>query len=238
MKWLLGALFVLVISAFSALHVPYVQNYLCNKLLQRLNDGAPLTMTYQCVRWQGPSKISLTGLTVQDAQDQNICTAAQVVLKASLWQQLSLMFGGVVQEKTAIKVQATNLTISAHHLTGSAMPQILQVEKLSTGLHLSLDKIMCQGVKLQTRRSAIQGDCVFAGDNSSSSAVRYNNVHMTARLSESIIASADLALFIPYFKLYEACYCFSGTIRGKLDDLQIEDFQFDLLHADDCHKGS
>lgn len=149
------------------------------------------------------------------------------------------MLGSSAQKAASLQVQTSNLTVNAHHLTGNPIPQTLLVETLSTSLHLSSGQVVCQALKLVTpQHSVLQGNCLVTYDTSTPLSTLYDSVRITAQLSESIIASADLGIFIPYFTIYKASYRFYGTIEGKLDDLHLKNFKFDLADSGNFLQGN
>lgn len=220
------------------LQSPYVQNYLFTKFLRYLSHTTSLSITHQRFQLRWLSKASITGLKIQDTQGNSILDSEQVALTINPWQQLKLLLGTSARRGTNLQIQADRLTVNVRHLTGKPTQQALPVELLSTSLHLAPGRATCQAVNLRTQQSAIQGDCTVTYDVSAASANLYESAQITADIRESIIATEDLALFIPYFEQHKTHYRFSGILEGKLDDLHLKNFRFDLVGQDNYLQGN
>ncbi len=82
------AVFGLLISAFTALQLPHVQNHLFGKLLQRLSHTTQFSITHQYFQLKWLQRVSLTGLTIRDPQDNLMVAVDQLAVRINPLQLL------------------------------------------------------------------------------------------------------------------------------------------------------
>lgn len=227
----------MLLSAFAVLQLPYVQNRLFEKLLRHISHTTQFTVTHHQFQLKWLSQASVTGLTVQNAQGSNILAVERVALTINPWQQLQLLLSRSNPTATNLQIQASNLTTDTRHFTDRQIEQVLFVSELNTSLSLASGRVVCQRLMLRTQRSVLQGDCVISYDASAASANFYDSSQIRVLLSDTLIASEELALFVPYFKHYKATYSLSGTIEGRVNNLHLKDFQFGLADQNTYLKG-
>ena len=129
-------------------------------------------------------------------------------------------------ELANLTIQDSTLAVDIRHLTGQHIDQPLSINRCSTSLVVAPDRIQCQALYLQTGGSTLQGSCTVTYDPSMPPAAVFNDhVHMTAHLHHAVVATEELAVFVPYFEQHKTSYTLGGTLEGAINDLQIKDFQ-------------
>ncbi len=124
-----------------------------------------------------------------------------------------------------LKAQENTLRADIRHFTGKHASGLLRIDHFSTSLFVSPDNIQCRRVQLRTKDSTLEGSCTLIYDRSLTSAAFIDRVYMTAHLNNAIIATQELAVFVPYFKEHKTSYHLRGMLDGKFNDFYIKDLQ-------------
>ena len=317
LQWLLGAMFGLLIGAFTVLQLPSVQNHLFTKLLQHLSHTTQFTITHQRFQLKWLYHASLTGLTIKDPQDNHMLAVDQLSLKVNPFQLLMDRFvtlqtvsirgaqvhlrkegkegynmhsllqrlGGnttlapdtptswvidsaslqaiefsiedpqtaplqdafdynhlkvhqINAELANLKAQASKFEVDIRHFTCKHVDRPLFVAHLSTSLVLAPGSIQCQALQLQTENSILRGSCTVTYDPSALPTAFYNSAYMQAHLDNTVLASEELGIFVPYFKQHQTAYSLCGELAGKVNDFHIKDLQLAFGERGNHLKGN
>ncbi|MEM9417183.1 MAG: translocation/assembly module TamB domain-containing protein [Bacteroidota bacterium] len=124
-----------------------------------------------------------------------------------------------------LHAQANHLAVDIRHFACQQVNGPLAINHLCTSLLLAADKLQCRALQLQTTHSRLQGACSLTYAPDGLLTAFYDRAHITASLDHAVMASEELAAFIPYFKQYKTVYRLSGAVEGKLNDWHLQDFQ-------------
>jgi hypothetical protein len=128
-------------------------------------------------------------------------------------------------ELANLKVQTSMLAVDILHFTGRHAAMPLCVDHFSTALIVAPDSIQCKRMQLQTEHSVLRGSCILTHDPSLPLAALKDKVRLTAHLDSAVVATEELAMFVPYFKQHKTTYTLSGVLEGKIDDFDVKDLR-------------
>ena len=141
-------------------------------------------------------------------------------------------------ELANLKVQASKFEVDIRHFTCKHVDRPLFVDHLSTSLVLAPDRIQCQALQLQTGSSILRGSCTVTYDPSALPTAFYNSAYIKAYLDNTVLASEELGIFVPYFKQHKTSYSLCGEFAGKVNDFHIKDLQLAFGERGNHLKGN
>lgn len=137
-----------------------------------------------------------------------------------------------------LQLQGDTLSVQVHHLSGCHMPQALTLDKCSTRLTVTPQYVDLESLVLQTRHSSLQGHVrVSYSEQAPSAGPWQDRLRLKIQLQQGILASQELASFLPHLQTCHTRYLLSGQVEGPIKDLQLADFKLVFGQEESCLQG-
>jgi hypothetical protein len=122
-------------------------------------------------------------------------------------------------------IRHDTISMAIRQLQATDSKSQLVVKELTTDFEVSQSRMLFDNLLLKAGNSVVKDSIVFSYRGMNNLNHFNDSVRIIGNLDQVILASEDLAIFVPYFKTITENYRLSGIFRGKVTNFNVADFR-------------